>query len=193
MLDGTARRAILDGYTSAGKTGTAQKIDPRTHAYSKTDYVASFRRLCSGQHSGHHHRRYSGYAQRSAPGRTGLALRSSNGWQSRCWPTTACRMTWSPRTTPAAASWWPRPLSTTPRRRNKTLLPYCRSSPPRQCRLRRQRRPLCRSQCPAHPCLRRHHSICLAICCAAPGAWGARSTRCRSRFHGTIITGPYHA
>jgi cell division protein FtsI (penicillin-binding protein 3) len=42
VLEGTARRAILDGYTSAGKTGTAQKIDPRTHAYSKTDYVASF-------------------------------------------------------------------------------------------------------------------------------------------------------
>src|SRR6266568_2986474 len=42
VLDGTARRAILDGYTSGGKTGTAQKIDPRTHAYSKTDYVASF-------------------------------------------------------------------------------------------------------------------------------------------------------
>jgi cell division protein FtsI (penicillin-binding protein 3) len=42
VLGGTARRAILDGYTSGGKTGTAQKIDPRTHAYSKTDYVASF-------------------------------------------------------------------------------------------------------------------------------------------------------
>jgi cell division protein FtsI (penicillin-binding protein 3) len=42
VLEGTARRAILNGYTSAGKTGTAQKIDPRTHAYSKTDYVASF-------------------------------------------------------------------------------------------------------------------------------------------------------
>lgn len=41
-LKGTAKRAQLDGYTAAGKTGTAQKIDPRTRAYSKTKYVASF-------------------------------------------------------------------------------------------------------------------------------------------------------
>jgi cell division protein FtsI (penicillin-binding protein 3) len=42
VLFGTARRAILDGYTDAGKTGTAQKVDPATGGYSKTKYVASF-------------------------------------------------------------------------------------------------------------------------------------------------------
>ena len=41
-LHGTARKAQLDGYTAAGKTGTAQKIDPRTRAYSRTKYVGSF-------------------------------------------------------------------------------------------------------------------------------------------------------
>jgi cell division protein FtsI (penicillin-binding protein 3) len=40
---GTAHGAVhLNGYSAAGKTGTAQKIDPRTHTYSKTNFVASF-------------------------------------------------------------------------------------------------------------------------------------------------------
>ena len=41
-LNGTAKKAQLDGYTAAGKTGTAQKIDPKTRTYSSTKFVASF-------------------------------------------------------------------------------------------------------------------------------------------------------
>jgi cell division protein FtsI (penicillin-binding protein 3) len=41
-LRGTAKAAQTDGYSAAGKTGTAQKIDPKTKAYSATKFVASF-------------------------------------------------------------------------------------------------------------------------------------------------------
>jgi len=39
---GTASEVQVPGYTLAGKTGTAQKVDPDTGTYSETDYVASF-------------------------------------------------------------------------------------------------------------------------------------------------------
>lgn len=39
---GTARRAQLAGYGVAGKTGTAQTIDPVTRRYSQSKFVASF-------------------------------------------------------------------------------------------------------------------------------------------------------
>ena len=41
-LRGTAKQAQVEGYTAAGKTGTAQKIDPKTRAYSSTKFIGSF-------------------------------------------------------------------------------------------------------------------------------------------------------
>lgn len=42
MIEGTGVHSQLDGYTSGGKSGTAQLIDPATRRYSATRYNASF-------------------------------------------------------------------------------------------------------------------------------------------------------
>lgn len=42
VLFGTGKAAQLNGYSSGGKTGTAQKIDPATHKYSMSLHIGSF-------------------------------------------------------------------------------------------------------------------------------------------------------
>jgi cell division protein FtsI (penicillin-binding protein 3) len=47
---GTAQAAAIPGYDLAGKTGTANKVDPATGQYSTTRYVASFIGFAPARH-----------------------------------------------------------------------------------------------------------------------------------------------
>jgi cell division protein FtsI (penicillin-binding protein 3) len=42
VTNGTGTKAAIPGFRVAGKTGTAQKIDPRTGTYSSTQFIGSF-------------------------------------------------------------------------------------------------------------------------------------------------------
>ena len=92
VVEGTGKAAALNGYSSGGKTGTAQKIDPATHTYSHTKLVASFAGFAPVSSSGDLRRgghRHSDGGQRLRRGRS--ARRSSRRWRRRCSSTSACR------------------------------------------------------------------------------------------------------
>ena len=40
--EGTGPKAAISGFRVAGKTGTSQKVDPKSKQYSRTKYVATF-------------------------------------------------------------------------------------------------------------------------------------------------------
>lgn len=50
VLAGTGQHTQLNGYSSAGKTGTAQKVDPGGHGYSAHDVIASFAGYAPADH-----------------------------------------------------------------------------------------------------------------------------------------------
>jgi cell division protein FtsI (penicillin-binding protein 3) len=50
VTNGTGAKAAIPGFRVAGKTGTAQKIDPRTGTYSSTQFVGSFVGFAPAEH-----------------------------------------------------------------------------------------------------------------------------------------------
>ncbi|MBC8283466.1 MAG: penicillin-binding protein 2 [Nitrospinae bacterium] len=42
VKEGTGKKAAIDGFDVAGKTGTAQKYNSKTGSYSKTEFISSF-------------------------------------------------------------------------------------------------------------------------------------------------------
>jgi cell division protein FtsI (penicillin-binding protein 3) len=50
VSNGTGTKGAIPGFRVAGKTGTAQKIDPRTGTYSSTQFVGSFVGFAPAEH-----------------------------------------------------------------------------------------------------------------------------------------------
>ena len=83
---GTASEVSIPGYKLAGKTGTANKIDPATGEYSKSHYIASFMGFAPALHPQAAHRRDG----RRAPGRRSTAAWSPRRRSARS-PRSPCR------------------------------------------------------------------------------------------------------
>ena len=126
VLEGSGRFAALNGYSAAGKTGTAQKIDVLTHTYSHTKHIASFAGFAPVNNPaisvaviidsptvGNYHGAY------RSP------RRYSRKWRSRCWSIWACRMMSRCRRSPQLRRW------TLPRMRRRRTTAICRRCLPR--------------------------------------------------------------
>ena len=72
VLDGTARRAILDGYTVARQDRHGAKSRSGDRGLLQDQVRGVVRRICAGQQSGGHHRGDSRFGAGTAPGRTGF-------------------------------------------------------------------------------------------------------------------------
>jgi membrane peptidoglycan carboxypeptidase len=116
VLYGTGKQAQLNGYSSGGKTGTAQKIDPATHLYSKTMHVASFAGIAPVNNPVIAVAVIMDSIPRAPITAQRSPRRSLPRWRSRCSSIWACRTTsmCAPRAGAKANAPWPKTTASTP-------------------------------------------------------------------------------